>query len=115
MSAAFELPSSQCQWGTTDTSTAGTVTGSNLARTGLTDVVENAVGAVTGLIIYDVQFQGTVDVVFSAAGTAPAIGATATCGGLSLYITAVSEVQANKGKKTCTITVTGYTSVQGQG
>lgn len=107
---AETIKGQQCVWGTTPAgadSGGGIVVDASVNTTAQTDPVEDQQGAEVGLVIYDEQWEISVEVVCRAGTQKPAIGANWRCGGLSGYVTGVRENWRNKGKKSLAITAHG--------
>ena len=69
----YSFKGATAQWGTLSTSAAGTVVDETMKKTAQTDVVENSMGAKTGMVIYDTLFNGTLTIV----AARPGVGKTA--------------------------------------
>ncbi len=106
MAAVFK--GAQCAWGTTSTHSSGTVVDESLKKTAQTEPVEDSQGAMTGLVIYDEHYSGTLTIVAASAGASlPNIGDKVTVLGASLYVTDVENKGTHKGKRMFTISCTG--------
>jgi hypothetical protein len=59
-------------------------------------VVENEVGAVTGIVIYDTETQVKLTIIAKSGSTEPEIGTTLTVGGVSGVVLKAATRAANK-------------------
>ena len=107
----YSFKGATAQWGTLSTSAAGTVTDETMKKTAQTDVVENNMGAKTGMVIYDTLFNGTLTIVAAASATLPEIGATVAIkfagADVNLVCTDLEDKGTHKGKRMFTITAEG--------
>ena len=107
----YSFKGSTCQWGTLSTSAAGTVVDETMKKTAQTDVVENSMGAKTGMVIYDTLYSGTLTIVAAASATLPSIGDTVAIsyGGstVNLAVTDIEDKGTHKGKRMFTVSAEG--------
>ena len=107
----YSFKGATAQWGTLSTSNAGTVVDETMKKTAQTDVVENSMGAKTGMVIYDTLFSGTLTVVAAQSATLPEIGATVAIkfagSDVDLVCTDSEDKGTHKGKRMFTITAEG--------
>lgn len=103
----YSFKGETCQWGTTSTSSAGTVVDEDLKETAQTDVVENNKGARTGMVIYDTIYAGSLTIVAAASATPPSIGDVITVLDVSLVVTDVDNKGTHKGKRMFTVSCDG--------
>ncbi len=107
----YSFKGATAQWGTLSTSNAGTVVDETMKKTAQTDVVENRMGAKTGMVIYDTLFSGTLTVVAAQSATLPEIGDTVTIkfagADVNLVCTDIEDKGTHKGKRMFTITAEG--------
>ncbi len=104
---ATTFKGSTCQWGTTSTHASGTVVDEDLKKTAQTEPVENSQGAMTGMVIYDELYSGTLTIVASQSATLPTVGSTVTILGVGLVVKEVDNKGTHKGKRMFTITAEG--------
>ncbi len=107
----YSFKGATAQWGTLSTSAAGTVVDETMKKTAQTDVVENSMGAKTGMVIYDTLFNGTLTIVAAASATLPEIGDTVAIkfagADVNLVCTDIEDKGTHKGKRMFTITAEG--------
>lgn len=87
---------SQVIWGTSPTSELGTVIAHDVDADAKYEVVENNMGAVTGIVIYDTETQVKLTIIAKAGSSAPAIGTTLTAGGVTGVVLKAAVRAANK-------------------
>lgn len=87
---------SQVIWGTSPTSELGTVIAHDVDHDAKYEVVENEVGAVTGIVIYDTETQVKLTIIAKSGTSAPEIGSTLTAGGVSGVVLKAATRAANK-------------------
>lgn len=95
----YTFKGATCQWGTTSTSSAGTVVDENMKKSGQTDAVESNKGARTGIVIYDIFYTGTLTIVAAESATLPEIGDVIEVIGVSLVVLEVENKGTHKGKR----------------
>lgn len=86
----------QVIWGASPTSELGTVIAHDVDADAKYEVVENNMGAVTGIVIYDTETQVKLTIIAKAGSSAPAIGSTLTAGGVSGVVLKAATRAANK-------------------
>lgn len=97
-------------WGVDDTSTLGIVTSFDHTDSGQFETVPNQQGAVTGVVIYDVEQKVSMDVIAAAAAVRPAIGDSLTVDDVAGVVLSSSVKKTSKSLQMFTIEVTGWTN-----
>lgn len=87
---------SQVIWGTSPTSELGTVIAHDVDHDAKYEVVENNMGAVTGIVIYDTETQVKLTIIAKSGSTEPEIGTTLTVGTVKGVVLKSALRAANK-------------------
>lgn len=103
-------------WGSTDAVTApatsmGTVIAHDVDNDAKYEPVENNMGAVTGIVIYDTETVVKLTIVAGAAATLPAVGDTLTVGAISATVLKTASRAANKQTKKFEVTANKWANL----
>ena len=103
-------------WGSTESVTApatsmGTVIAHDVDSDAKYEPVENNMGAVTGIVIYDTETVVKLTIVAEAAATLPAMGDTLTVGGVSATVLKTASRAANKQTKKFEVTANKWANL----
>jgi len=97
-------------WGVDETSTDGIVISAEETYTGRTEEVPNAQGAITGVVIYDVEQKAKISIIADVAAVLPTIGSNLTIGTVVGIVTAASVKKSNKSLKMIDVDVSCWTN-----
>ena len=103
---AVSFKGQQCQWGTDTQAGGGIVVNDKLGAALQTDPVESREGARIGLVIYDEEFSGSLDIVLTT-GTPPKNGDVLSVYGQRLLVVDTEKTGQHKGKRMYSVTLTG--------
>lgn len=113
--ASVSFKGQQVIWGTSELGTpvaGGICVNGGIESDGPDDRVENEDGQRTGIIFYDEDWSGDIDVVCKAGCSNPKIGDEITADGKRLYVKNVKKTWGNKAKKQLKITLIGGANVK---
>lgn len=103
------LNGSPVRWGTEE-SELGTLLDSNVEDSAQFEKIENNQGAVTGVVIYDIETAVTLEIVAASTATKPAIGDEVSLGIVSAWVMKCAEKASSKGTTKWSVTANKWTN-----